>query len=516
MSRFLVVSSDGKLGFWLSAVWALAWTAKRLGLTQELDIQVLFRSLMKYANGVKYYSPGLRFCERSDAKTQPWVRIARQISPPLRFLAASPPKIGGEAKRFSRVPYPGLQCHSLPRMTALTLGYVVQRRWRKEQNLRRPFPMQPQLLSRPALATVPGNQPWLTPKRLIRTVAWNKSSGLILVSLLTCTTVLAQPSLSKSSNQVQNRVVKIYGAGGVGGLDAYQSGFVVSPAGHVATAWSSVLDVEPIVLLSDGRRFESKIVGFEPSLELAVLKLDTGDLPYFAVSETGPDSQANTNDSGRDEYQWGDPVLAVSNLFNIATGNEPASVLQGRLAARSELDARRGTFQTAYRGEVWLLDLVANNPGAAGGALVDLDGNLVGMLGKELRDRKTGVWLNYAIPADVLRGPIGDIIAGRKTVLPNTDRPLLARDKSHSMKTLGLGLIPDVLEMTPVYVDTTTPDSSAFQAGLQPDDLILLVEGTRVAHQRDFRNQLRRIDRRDDVGITIQRENEILELTLQP
>ena len=100
---------------------------------------------MKYANGVKYHSPGLRFCERSDAKPQPWVRIARQVSPPLRFLAAKPPKIGGEAKVFSRVPYPGLQRHSLARMTALTLGYVVQRRWRKEQNLRRPVSKQPQL-----------------------------------------------------------------------------------------------------------------------------------------------------------------------------------------------------------------------------------------------------------------------------------------------------------------------------------------------------------------------------------
>ncbi|WP_404309900.1 S1C family serine protease [Neorhodopirellula lusitana] len=329
------------------------------------------------------------------------------------------------------------------------------------------------------------------------------------------TTAVAQPSLSKSSELAQQRVVKIYGAGGVGGLDAYQSGMLVSPVGHVATAWSSVLDVEPIVVLGDGRRFESKIVGFEPSLELAVLKLDASDLPYFEVPDQGG-QDGGRNQAAQRGPQWGDPVLAVSNLFNIATGDEPASVLQGRIAARSELDARRGTFQTAYRGEVWLLDLVANNPGAAGGALVDLNGQLVGMLGKELRDRKTGVWLNYAIPADVLRGPIGDIIAGRKTVLPATDRPLLSREQSHSTETLGIGLIPDVLEMTPVYVDTIKDESAAQQANLQPDDLILLVNGARVAHQRAFRDQLRRIDRRDDVAFTIQRANDILEVTLRP
>lgn len=317
----------------------------------------------------------------------------------------------------------------------------------------------------------------------------------------------AQPSLARSSLQVQDRVVKIYGAGGVGGLDAYQSGFLVSPTGHVATAWSSVLDVDPIVVLGDGRRFESTIVGFEPALELAVLKLDAGDLPFFEVpAGSKEDSVA----------RWGDPVLAVSNLFNIATGNEPASVLQGRLAARSRLDARRGTFQTAYRGEVWLLDLVANNPGAAGGALVDLDGKLLGMLGKELRDRKTGVWLNYAIPADVLRGPIGDIIAGRKTITPSTEEPMLARDKSHNEFTLGFGLIPDVLEATPVYVDTVRVNGPAAAADLRPDDLVLLINGRRVAHQRGFREQLRRIDRRDNVTLTLQRENEILELSIRP
>ncbi len=169
-------------------------------------------------------------------------------------------------------------------------------------------------------------------------------------------------------------------------MEAYQSGFLVSPEGHVATAWSYVLDVEPIVLLDDGRRFESKIVGFEPSLELAVLKIEASELPFFRIQRRCCRSQ------------WGDPILAVSNLFGIATGSEPASVMQGSIAGISNLDARRGTFKTPYRGKVLILDLIANNPGAAGGAVVDMRGQLAGMLGKELRDSATGVWLNYAIP----------------------------------------------------------------------------------------------------------------------
>jgi S1-C subfamily serine protease len=321
--------------------------------------------------------------------------------------------------------------------------------------------------------------------------------------LLSAATVVAQQPLGDWARNAQERVVKIYGAGGVAGLEAYQSGFIVSPDGHIATAWTYVLDVEPIVSLDDGRRFESKIVGFEPSLELAVLKIEAAGLPFFTIPE-------------ETTVQWGDPVIGVSNLFGIATGKEPASVMQGSVAAITDLDARRGTFKTPYRGKVMILDLIANNPGAAGGAVVDVDGQLVGMLGKELRDSKTGVWLNYAVPAAVLRKAIGDIIAGRRTTQPENSSPELARDKSHNLETLGLVMIPDVLETTPAYIDDVQPDSPAARAGLQPDDLVLLISGTRVESQRSLRQFLRTIDRRDNVDLTVQRDTEIIPVVLRP
>jgi len=350
---------------------------------------------------------------------------------------------------------------------------------------------------------------WLEgPGKAARVIA---ALGLALAATLTgVSTALAQPSLSAAARPAQQRVVKIYGAGGLGGLETYQSGFLVSPAGHVATAWSYVLDVDPIVVLDDGRRFEAEIVGFEPTLELAVLKIEGRGFPFFEIATDEEDEDAQS------PVSWGEAVMAVSNLFNIAGGAEPASVMQGRVAARAKLDARRGTFQSPYQGEVILLDLVANNPGAAGGALINAAGELVGMLGKELRDRKTGVWLNYAIPAEALRKPIGDIIAGRRTVAPEQSDPLLAREKAHSLETLGLGMIPDVLETTPAYVDFVEAKSPAAKAGVRPDDLLLLISGRRVPHQRGLRDQLQRIDRRDDVSVVLQRDNEILSLVLRP
>lgn len=318
-----------------------------------------------------------------------------------------------------------------------------------------------------------------------------------------CLSVSAEAPLGKWVRDAQKRVVKIYGAGGLKGLEAYQSGFLVSPEGHIATAWSYVLDVEPVVLLDDGRRYESKIVGFEPSLELAVLKIDATDTPFFELKE-------------EQTVDWGDPVIAVSNLFNIATGDEPASVMQGTIASVADLNARRGTFKTPYRGKVLILDLIANNPGAAGGALIDSNGQLAGMLGKELRDSTTGVWLNYAVPADALRTTIGDIIAGRKTTVIDPATATLPRKDSHNPDFLGLVMIPDVLETTPAYIDNVAKDSAAARASLRPDDLILLVNGQRIDSQRTLRSLLRTIDRRDDVELTVQRDTQILPVKLQP
>jgi serine protease Do len=316
--------------------------------------------------------------------------------------------------------------------------------------------------------------------------------------------VVAQPpSREATVRDVQQKVVKVYGAGGLAGLEAYQSGCLVSPEGHVATAWSYVLDVDPTVVLDDGRRFEATIVGFEPKLELAVLKIDAVDLPFFRMTDEVV-------------VEPGAAVLAFSNLFSIATGNEPASVMRGFIASEATLEARRGTFKTAYTGPVYMLDLVANNPGAAGGALVDVRGQLLGMLGKELRDDRTGVWINYAVPTKVLRKAIADIVAGRVSTEGETSEVVLSLEQAHSYATLGLVMVPDVLEKTPAYIDSVRATTLAAKAGLQSDDLILLAAGKRVDSQQTLQSILRTIDKRDPVSLTVQRGIEILTFTLQP
>ena len=86
------------------------------------------------------------------------------------------------------------------------------------------------------------------------------------------------------------RIVKIFGAGGVRNLEAYGTGFLISPEGHVATVWSHVLDREEVIaVLNDGQRLPANLVGFEPQLDLAILKLEgeSLSLPYFDLGQFG-------------------------------------------------------------------------------------------------------------------------------------------------------------------------------------------------------------------------------------
>src|SRR4051812_2261946 len=115
-------------------------------------------------------------------------------------------------------------------------------------------------------------------------------------------------SLTEVARQVQPNVVKIYGAGGPRGLEAYQSGMLISAGGHVLTVWSYVLDADEVtVVLNDGRHFTAKYVASDPLTEIALLKLDPGEeqLPHFDLATAGT-------------AEPGARVLAFSNLFGIA------------------------------------------------------------------------------------------------------------------------------------------------------------------------------------------------------
>ena len=308
--------------------------------------------------------------------------------------------------------------------------------------------------------------------------------------------------LARAIDQAQSKVVKIFGAGGFRGMEHYQSGILISPEGHILTVWSYVLDTDHIAVhLGDGRRFEAKLLGGDPRLEAAVLKIEAADLPCFDLAKAVP-------------LDAGSRVLAMSNLFKVAQWNEPVSVQHGTVSVVTRMEARRGTFETPYHGPIYVLDVVTNNPGAAGGALVTRRGELAGMLGKELRNSLNNTWLNYAVPIDQLRASVDAIRAGK--FVPSSDEPA-DRKPPHpvDLAALGVVLVPDVLERTPAFVDQVRAGSPADRAGLRPDDLVLLVRDHLTQSCKALQKELEMVDRDDAVKLTVLRGRDLVELTVR-
>ena len=309
--------------------------------------------------------------------------------------------------------------------------------------------------------------------------------------------------ITEAIQNTQPKTVKIYGAGGVRGLESYQSGFLISAEGHILTVWSYVLDAEPVlVTLSSGKRYEAELVGVDPRLEVAVLKIDADGLPHFSLDEAAI-------------LQPGDRILAFSNLYGIATGDEPNSVLYGTVSTSTNLSARRGVFKTPYNGPVYVLDAVTNNSGAAGGVLTNHRGIVAGILGKELRNADTNSWLNYAIPIAELRNSVLDIREGRTPVAAKMEEVPQA-DSPWTSGMLGVRLVPNLLTLTPPYVERVIRGTPADKAGLRADDLILFVDRALVRSLTDFDQQLRAVENDVPLALTIMRDKEIEIVEIEP
>jgi serine protease Do len=304
-------------------------------------------------------------------------------------------------------------------------------------------------------------------------------------------------------DSVQQRMVKLYGAGGLKNLAGYGTGFLVSPDGHIVTTWSHLLDADTVaVVLADGRRFFGRMIGTDSKKDLAVLKIEATSLPYFDLNQAvsaGP----------------GTLVLAFSNMFKVAVGDEPVSVMHGIISARTDLSARRGRYRVPYSGPVYVLDAVTNNPGAAGGVLTTYDGKLLALLGREVRSDESNTWLNYAIPISELRQSVEDIISGK--FIRNDPLAATSRSQGPGFKPIdfGLVLVPDVVYRTPAYVETVVENSPAAKQGLRPDDLIIFANGELVPSIRGLETVLNNLVPGDDLQLVVRRDTELVSVTFR-
>jgi serine protease Do len=338
----------------------------------------------------------------------------------------------------------------------------------------------------------------------------------LTVGLLVTAPVAAQTTFHDIGKQVNPKLVKVFGSGGFRGLVAYGTGIVVSPDGYVLTIASHLLDTPDLrVHLYDGRRCHAKVVVIEPELDAALIKIDmVDDLPFFNIPAACEAPPPNPGD-------W---VLAYSNQFEIATKDEPLSVMRGVIAAHTKLHLQRGVFDAPYQGDVYVVDAITNNPGAAGGAVTTRDGRLVGIIGKELRNSLSDTWVNYAIPVhakfDVRQGEqtvtvsvLDFVTKGMKGEYKPTSRE---RKGEGAGGYLGIVFVPNVVERTPPYVEEVDTGSPAAQAGLKPDDLVVYVDGEPIVSIAAFKDVIAKYRPGTALRLEVRRGDKLVpvELTL--
>lgn len=287
----------------------------------------------------------------------------------------------------------------------------------------------------------------------------------------------------------QARTVKIYGAG-IGRVTGYGTGILVSANGEILTTQGAYLSTENLrVGTPDGKIHRAKIVRRDIGLQLALLSIEADTPDYFSLNAK--------------PVKTGDWVLAVTNAFKVADGEEPLSVTLGVVSLRTRLDARRGFHNVDYTAEAILIDAITSNPGASGGAVVTAQGELAGMVGKVAASNQTGTRLNYAVPADIL----ADFIAGK------TNTPAVAEIKKGD---LGIRLFRLGGRNAPAFIDRVIKGSAADKAGLKSDDLVVAIDGRPIKNAADFTKQASAIVADKEILVIVKRNNELIQTPITP
>lgn len=294
-------------------------------------------------------------------------------------------------------------------------------------------------------------------------------------------------------NYAQARMVKIFGAG-IGRSPGYATGLIVSPEGDIVTAVGVHLQTSNLrVTTPDGETHFAKLVRRSNNLQAALLKIEVKTPDYFDLNEAA-------------SLEPGDWILGISNCFKVADGAEPLSVNIGVLQLRTRLEARRGVQDFPYNGDVLLIDAITSNPGAAGGAVVGVDGKLAGMIGKVIEGVNTNTRLNYAAPTNLLH-----TFLTKPEELEVVPAPPAVSDKPGE---LGIRLFGLAGRRGPAYVDRVVAGSAAAAAGIKSDDLVISLDGKAIKSGDDFQRVAGAIKSGQQVQMVVKRKNDLVTVQL--
>jgi Do/DeqQ family serine protease len=232
------------------------------------------------------------------------------------------------------------------------------------------------------------------------------------------------------------------------------SGVIISSDGFIVTNNHVVENAGEIeVTLYDKRSFKATIIGTDKRTDLAVIKIESDNLPTLEYSNS-------------ENAKVGDWVLAIGNPFEYLTSTVTAGIIS---AKGRDINILQGNEKI----ESFIQTDAVVNPGNSGGALVDLDGNLIGI--NTAIATPTGIYAGYsfAIPVNLMKRIVEDIIEFgeyRRAVLGIT----IGDINSDLVKEYNLNTSEGV------FVDNVRPGGAAELAGLLPKDVITGIDDTRI------------------------------------
>lgn len=334
-----------------------------------------------------------------------------------------------------------------------------------------------------------------------------------ILTLLLSTAPCAAGGFDRAIESATARAVKLYGLG-AGIQEGYGTGVLVSADGLVLTVNSLLIDGRNLyAVTSDGARYEFEVVHRDEPTQLALLRLrpprtyDTqgrevpveaalGPFPYFDLD----------GDAAVAAGEW---VITAGNAFRVATGAEPVSIAHGICSVRTRLDARRRVSDFPYTGDVLVIDAISSNPGAPGSALVNLDGELVGLIGRTVVSNLTHTHLNYAVPRDVLQHFVQEALDPQREAAVESTVAAAATD-------FGIRMMKTGYQNTLPFVERVALGSAAARAGLKRDDLVLAVNGRDVATLADYERRMALVRPGEPVELVVRRDRKILTIRIEP
>ncbi len=243
------------------------------------------------------------------------------------------------------------------------------------------------------------------------------------------------------------------------------SGIIISADGYIVTNNHVIEEGTKIgVTLNDKREFEAELIGNDPSTDLALLKIDAEKLPYMRLGNS-------------DSLRVGEWVLAVGNPFNLES-----TVTAGIVSAKGRsIDILEGQDRI----ESFIQTDAAVNPGNSGGALVNTNGELIGVNTAIITRSGRYEGYSFAVPSNLVRKVIRDL---RDYGVVQRGMLGVFIDKMTTERAKELGL--DAIEG--VYITRVSPDSGADDAGLQKGDVIIGINGVKTRTMPEMQEQVGR------------------------